>query len=364
MFDLVDDLIDALDTVSNDHSKNVKEELDTSVDILDEITSLLHEDHGVNSGTVSTLPSLDLVAAEDVLAPHAETEDDDDSNPVRRLLQERNDTEDDILVVAASNRIKRDKQKQKCHSLLNISWVKTKCRQVGIISQGGTKRIKDAREEREELVYACFDEFRKEVQEFNEQRKGKTSDSEFFHHFSVFVDRIEIKYLKGKLGGLTSDEKARTKVVRLIEAFIIRCRKNEAVDLGKLCNILFTAAPTKEKKVLCKFKYWTCKTCGKKDLLFDETKCSVCGRPKRRAPLPTSLVTNQRMKDPVTEEEEFLAGKEVYNISETGNDSPEARVRRQYLYRKVDYDLDTRTGLKDEVELVLSSVKATIGSDG
>jgi hypothetical protein len=70
------------------------------------------------------------------------------------------------------------------------------------------------------------------------------------------------------------------------------------------------------------------------------------------------------MKDPVTEEEEFLAGKEVYNISETGNDSPEARVRRQYLYRKVDYDLDTRTGLKDEVELVLSSVKATIGSDG
>ncbi len=403
MIELTNDLIDAIENLSvrsdysgdDDDGVNQQEELDTSMDLLEEISSLLHQGPPMflhdtseaNDTTAPLNPSFHTKESEDVdvnadLDAGYEYNNKGVDNTAKGWHMHRNtntgmqillprmapddDEEVDIFMIAARNRINRDKMKSKHPSLLKQ--VSSLCgdtfqmKRAGNDGAGEAENTSNSTEDEEEI--RCFVEFRKEVQEFYEKYKDQSADiGRFVKDLNEFVDKIEVVYIHEKLGARITEKKRKSKVVRLINAFIGRCRKNQdKVELEKLCNVLFKVPVREEKKILCKFKYWTCKTCGKADLLFDENKCSVCGRKKRHVVLPSRLVFTQKLKDPITEEEEFLAGGKVCSNINNSNNGSDARIRRQYLYRKVDYDIERRGVLKDEVKRVLDSVKATIGT--
>jgi len=232
----------------------------------------------------------------------------------------------------------------------------------------------------------CFHEFRKEVQAFTDQEKGFGIDGRIpSDRLQSFIARIESVYLQNNIDKLISayhhDEAVRMKIKRVICSFVKRCKKNDLTmdKLNLFSNLLHNNRTAASKgKVLCKFKYWTCKLCGKNDLLFERNNCSVCGRPRRYRPLsPSHSVCESAANgnickdsgDPVREEEQFLAtndfapmrAQQAVRLNEQVDlDIVDERLIRQYLYKKIDYDSEVRTALRNEVKDLLSFITKPI----
>ena len=488
MFEVAEDLIKALEIAENDgHNVHAhadvgivigtrseddddkhdddkhdddKHDADTSIEILDEIVSLILHHTDDNSFNSKHDSSNCLLEGHNNSVGNAEDDDEDESESsivITRmdplLLKPIKDSEgsdsnfldgNDVLMMAARNRIRRDKERansirngreilppvyalsqaqiQMEAAATNNCTRRTCSRKSGVHraeevdSAPNENDVEEAEEKeketREQVVYARFEAFRKDVQVFNILYKRKptktetdtetdtdTEASEFQNEFSQFIDRIEATYLQVNPHEDSSSlsvtvfehEQNNRKVTKLIQGFVTRCRngkdKEQKLDLNRFCKALFkktksnveaeTEADKKKPKILCKFKYWTCKTCGKYDLLFEELKCSVCGRPKRRVlPSPSASILSRSRRKYMSEEEEFLAGAAlpsdhntctpVLNTNAntgTAGTCTDERLRRQYLYRKTDYDLDVRSSLREEVKQVLNSVRGSIQID-
>jgi len=287
---------------------------------------------------------------------------------------------DDDLMSVAKRRIRREKNKT----------IKREEDRAGLGASGGAVQDNDAHasdevdtpstryfDETEALT--CFRDFRKEVQAFTEQEKGFGVGGRIpSDRLESFIARIESVYLQNNIDKLISayhhDKAVRMKIKRVICSFAKRCKKNDLTmdKLNLFCNLLHNdrAAAPKEGKVLCKFKYWTCKLCGKNDLLFERNDCSVCGRPKRYRPLSPSHSVCESVGDPVRKEEQFLANDfassllgahQTVRINEQVDlDIVDERLRRQYLYKKMDYDSEVRTALRNEVKDLLSFITKPI----
>ena len=477
MFEVAEDLIKALEIAENDgHNVHVhadvgigigtrseddddkhdddKHDADTSIEILDDIVSLiLHhtDDNGFNSKHDSSNCLLQghnnsVGNAEDHC--HDDEDESESSIVITRmdplLLKPIKESEgsdfnfldgNDVLMMAARNRIRRDKERSNSIrngreilppvSALSQAQIQMEaaatnnCTRRTCSRKSGVHRAEEVdsapneidveekekeKETREQVVYARFEAFRKDVQDFNILYKRKptktdtdtdTEASEFQNKFSQFIDRIEATYLQVNPHEDSSslcvtvfeNEQNNRKVTKLIQGFVTRCRngkdKEKKLDLNRFCKALFkktksnVEAEKKKPKVLCKFKYWTCKTCGKYDLLFKELKCSVCGRPKRRIlPPPSASILSRSRRKYMSEEEEFLAGAALpsdHNActpvlnknanTGTAGTCTDERLRRQYLYRKTDYDLDVRSSLREDVKQVLNSVRGSIQID-
>ena len=366
IFDLASDLIDAIEIAcidnDNDHEEvNVDQGINmiwedngnsSSIDILDDCVSalLLHHDN-------KSIPTLDLLSTRCATSGiDAHAVESHDASSTAHVIKQKDEDVDDILLVAARNRIRRDKARSKQEPIVSGVSNNDEAARSSRNQEVGAQKDNGA------LAYECFDAFRKEVQSFREQHHGSGEVVKRREALSSFVDGIEDNYIRNSLDELAGgDNKTVLKVKRLIEVFIARCRREESdVDFDKLCKILYKKGPARQKKLLCKFKYWTCTVCGKNDLLFDENSCSVCGRSKRhRHVLSNDLVApTRRLHDPIKEEEEFLAGD--LGIALSDEKIAEARIRRQYLYRKVDYDIDMRTELKNDVGDLLNSVRGCL----
>ena len=351
-FDLTKDLIDALEEIQDErdiclikNSNNQKSDIDkhnahdkndSSIDFLDEVNMLFQEHLELN----------EALRRDQVIEVNAHpTESDDEIHPAKH----DDEIEQDLLTIAAQKRIERDKERRhnqhSHHHKSQVTFKNKKLHQV--------KEKKENQDEEGEM-YTFFDNFRKDFKLFVKKHKSNASKEAVDKELSAFLDEIEAAY-RLKVDEFGDNDNTINKVSRFFELFLHRCREGQA-DLDKLSKILFPAAS--RKKVLCKFKYWTCKVCGKGDLFFDEKRCSVCGRLKKHLPLSQKDQV-LKMKDPVIEEEQFLASGDS-SKEEPPGDVKEGRIRRQYLYSLENYDMDTRIKLKNEVEEMLGSVRRTI----
>ncbi len=267
--------------------------------------------------------------------------------------------------------------------------------------KSGTNVTEKCKEEKavEAEALACLESFRVDVEAFRIEW-GKDDETTMhtptnltrYKHAKKFAQHLDSKYtsvierlssmVKGintceRTGVQTEYEAKVAKIKKLVHSFCRRCRAielhdlegtrtNKAIDeITRLCDIISASRgrAKAKSKVLCKFKYWKCKVCGKKDLEFDQLKCSCCGRPKTYRP-PQNDDNIPMFRDPIIEGEEFLAGantakeqkrKETKSIETI----KEERIMKQFLYRKVDLELDLRTELKGDIGVLLDSIKST-----
>jgi rubrerythrin len=278
---------------------------------------------------------------------------------------------DDFLMNAARRRIRQDKHKD------------TK-RDTGYLYKNICNHDNEARSEHSN-AFKCFDAFRKEIYDFIEKQKLSVKSGQLLpsNELQSFVARVEHAYqhlgdenlaesidndniLKDK-----TEEAVLIKTKQVIDAFLKRCKRRD-LTLEKLqlfSGSLYkkqAAHPSKGRKVLHKFKYWTCKLCGKNDLRFERRTCAVCGRPKMFHPSSPILlmVTNSSLGGAVwrKSDDSLREGKsfpiETFHESKKVHESRgiDERIQRQYLYKKVDFDSETRTSLRNEVKDLLGSI--------
>ena len=308
--------------------------------------------------------------------------------------------QDDILLIAARRRRRHDKHDDARREFAKIKYGVTKDFDKNAVTCLGNNeevRIHEAIP----LAFECFDAFRKEVYDFTEKQKTNVKEGQLLpsNELQAFAARVEYVYRHHLGVGEKFDDTNKSisihkdqssaaalmKTKQVIESFVKRCKRHDFTieKLQLFSNLLYknqhqqqparrNPSKDEERKVLCKFKYWTCKLCGKSGLLFERRTCLVCGRPKIFHPLsPGRLMVTKnngggldvrRSSYPLREEKFVLADVDAFGSSaeNLNQEKVDERIQRQYLYKKVDFDSEVRTALRNEVKDLLGSINESI----
>lgn len=390
-FDATNDLVCAMDNIQKTLVAHENDDCEEWKRMFKEQFNVEVSPSSIDLLSSMFMPPPPLVLKDDGACARLEKNDQSEAPPRQKQIDEprmqdstkdasSSEQNDDDLMSAAKRRIRREKNKT----------IKREEDCAGLGANGSTVQDSDAHASDEVDIpftryfdkteaLKCFHEFRKEVQAFTDQEKGFGVDGRIpSDRLESFIARIESVFLLNNIDKLISayhrDKTVRMKIKRVICSFAKRCKKNDLTmeKLNLFSNLLHNdrAAAPKERKLLCKFKYWTCKLCGKNDLLFGRNNCSVCGRPKRYRPSSPSHSMCKSVGDPVRDEEQFLANEfassllgahQTVRINEQIDlDIVDERLRRQYLYKKMDYDSEVRTTLRNEVKDLLSFITKPI----
>lgn len=141
-----------------------------------------------------------------------------------------------------------------------------------------------------------------------------------------------------------------SKVGLFIKSFLAKANRR-VLSVKQLSRVSAHLKSLVRPKILCKFNYWTCKLCGKKQIPFERMKCPVCGRPKSNTTCDTD---SSKMKKMIESETHFLSLKK--NKTE---DNVEKKERDYYLFKKNDLELGLRTSLVEDAQEVLETLKST-----
>ncbi|GFH48245.1 predicted protein [Chaetoceros tenuissimus] len=187
------------------------------------------------------------------------------------------------------------------------------------------------------------------IKRLNSVEDGQYNTDSYNATFLKKVDALHKIIVDAHEGNDVDIDENVTKVDLFIKSFLAKANQR-VLSVKQLSRVSAHLQSLVRPKILCKYNYWTCKLCRKKQIPFERMKCPVCGRPKSSKtcdadPKPKQM--NESVKH-------FLSIKK--NESE---DNVDKKQRDYYLFKKNDLDLGLRTSLVEDAHDVLETLKST-----
>ena len=253
-----------------------------------------------------------------------------------------NISEKDKFLLLALNRMNMDLQKVSKSKGVKIE---EKTRPMTASAQTSKNMKSTSKCNAEILLREFLETIDAHIKRLKSVQNGQCNGDSYNVTFIKKVDAIHKFIINRHEGSDVIIEKNVSKVEQFIRSFLAKA-KRQVLSVKQLSRVSAHLQSLARPKFLCKFKYWRCKLCGKKQIPFERMKCPVCGRPKSN----TTRDTDPKLKQMklIESEKQFLSI--TKNKTE---DNVDKKERDFYLFKKNDLELGLRTSLIEDAQEVL-----------
>lgn len=324
----------------------------TSLDLLDSILFASIENDASNDFKIKVEPQHSIMSR--VQESHHKSAIDFSMNTSKGLdtaitYSNLKISEKDKFLSLALNRMKMDLRevpKSKSHNK-----VEEKARSKTVTDHTSVNIMKSTSKCNAKVILREFlDTIDAHIKRLNSVEDGQSNTDSYNDSFMKKVDTLHKRIIGTYEGNEVVLDKNVSKVELFIKSFLVKANR-QVLSVKQLSRVSAHLQSLVRPKNLCKFNYWTCKLCGKKQILFERMKCPVCGRPKRNRTCDTD---SSKMKEMIESEKHCLSIKK--NKTE---DNVDKKERDYYLFKKNDLELGLRTSLVADAQEVLETLKST-----
>jgi len=235
----------------------------------------------------------------------------------------------------------------------------------------------------DEIAMKCFQTFVEEMKEWN-SKNYILGDNQKLDK-DTFISYLKEKYIVqslSKLAGTKTVLKIKEKVLECIDKIHAiyagskqkRRKAHESHIKAKQGDIaLVRREDERIQEETSRKLTWDCLICGKKNFLFDTTKCKVCGRMKgfKSTEEGKEEITTEHASEPMkakVENEKYSHEKvdsHENNIKENEKDKLKLNSKTNinlFLKQKVDYEIESRQELSKDINNIIDSIRSTTKS--
>lgn len=337
--------------ILNDYEiESVIEDPMTSLDLLDSILGASIESDTSNDSKIIDGPQHTISRGKEKLENSVESFTIDTSKELEKAITHSNlnFSEKDKFLSLAMKRMNMDlREDPESKSYIKVG---EKKRSIPATDRTTVNIIKSPSKCNAKMILCQFLEtIEAHIKRLNSVEDGQCNADSYNATFLKKVEALHKIIVDAHEGNDVDIDENVTKVDLFIKSFLAKANQR-VLPVKQLSRVSAHLQSLVRPKILCKYNYWTCKLCGKKQIPFERMKCPVCGRPKSSK----TCDADPKPKQMNESEKHFLSTKK-----NKADDNVDKKQRDYYLFKKNDLDLGLRTSLVEDAHDVLETLKST-----